>query len=138
VLVGTSANFISCRTHLGVAYLSGVTPVADGKPRYVGKLGDALDVSQGREAARLAAVNAIARLKAAVGGDLRRITAVVRVEVFQRVTDGFGELSAVADAASDIFTQAFGDAGRHARAVVGVTTLPGGVPVELLVTATYR
>jgi enamine deaminase RidA (YjgF/YER057c/UK114 family) len=105
-------------------------PIVDGKPSRLGHLGDDVDLEDGRAAARTCAVNVLAALKAELG-ELSRVRRLVKVTGFVASTPGFTDMPKVVNAASELFGEVFGDAGRHARAAVGVAALPLGVPVEV-------
>lgn len=96
-----------------------------------GKLGDDMDVAGGQDAARVCAINLIAQLKAACDGDLDLLARVVRLGGFVNSTPDFTDHPKVINGASDLMVEVFGDAGRHARAAVGVAALPLGVAVEI-------
>lgn len=96
-----------------------------------GRLGEDLEVDMGREAAQDCALAILAQLKAAVAGDWARVRRCVRLGVFVNSAPGFTAQPAVANGASDLMVAVFGDAGRHARAAVGVSSLPLGVAVEI-------
>ncbi|MDO9488528.1 MAG: RidA family protein, partial [Sphingomonadaceae bacterium] len=85
---------------------------------------------QGQAAARLCAINLMAQMKAALG-TLDRVTRIVKLGVFVSSTPAFTDQPKVANGASDLMVEVFGDVGRHARSAVGVTVLPLGVPVEV-------
>jgi enamine deaminase RidA (YjgF/YER057c/UK114 family) len=124
------AAYVPCVRTGNLVYVSGQVPVVDGKPSHLGHLGDDVDVEGGRAAARICAVNVLAALKAELG-ELSRVRRVVKVTGFVASTPGFTDHPKVVNAASELFGDAFGDAGRHARAAVGVAALPLGVPVEV-------
>ena len=111
-------------------FISGQIPLADGEVKFIGKLGDGMPLEDGQAAARLCAVNVIAQLKAACH-DLDRVTRCLKLGVFVNATPDFTQQSQVVNGASDLLVAVFGDAGRHARAAVGVASLPAGVPVEV-------
>lgn len=94
-------------------------------------LGPGLDADALRAEAQLAALKLLAVLDAAVGGDAGRIRQVLRLGVFIAAAPGFAQHSAVADGASDLLVAALGERGRHARAAVGVASLPAGAAVEV-------
>ena len=96
-----------------------------------GRLGEDMDVAAGQAAARLCALNLVAQLRAACGGDLDRVVRVVRLGGFVTSAPGFTDQPKVVNGASDLMVEIFGDAGRHARAAVGVAALPLGVAVEV-------
>jgi enamine deaminase RidA (YjgF/YER057c/UK114 family) len=124
------AAYVPCVRTGNLVYVSGQVPVVDGKPSHLGHLGDQVDLEDGRAAARTCAVNVLAALKAELG-ELSRVRRVVKVTGFVASTPGFTDHPKVVNAASELFGDAFGDAGRHARAAVGVAALPLGVPVEV-------
>jgi len=109
-------------------FLSGTLPLRDGKLAISGRLGAGLSVEQGREAARLAALNALAAAQAHLG-DLDRLKKLVKLSVLLLTTEAFVEHAAVADGASNLFVQLFGAAAGHARVVYGVLSTPVGTPV---------
>ena len=111
--------------------ISGQIPLENGKPHYIGKLGADISLEDGQAAARLCALNLIAQLKAACGGELDRVTRCLRLGVFVNATPDFAQQPEVANGASDFIVQVFGDNGRHARAAVGAGSLPRGVAVEV-------
>jgi enamine deaminase RidA (YjgF/YER057c/UK114 family) len=113
-----------------LVYVSGQVPTADGKPTHLGHLGDEVGLEDGRAAARTCAINLIAALKAELG-ELSRVRRVVKVTGFVASAPGFTDHPKVINAASELLGEAFGEAGRHARAAVGVAALPLGVPVEV-------
>jgi enamine deaminase RidA (YjgF/YER057c/UK114 family) len=117
-----------------LAFVAGQVPLSDGRPTLTGKLGSDVSVEDGIAAARQCALQAMAALRAELG-TLDRIRRVVRVGVFVASAAGFFDQSKVANGASDVLTEVFGDDGRHARAAVGVAELPLGVPVEVEVLA---
>jgi enamine deaminase RidA (YjgF/YER057c/UK114 family) len=124
------AAYVPCVRTGDLVYVSGQVPVIDGKPSHLGHLGDDVDLEDGRAAARTCAANVLAALKAELG-ELSRVRRVVKVTGFVATTPGFTDHPKVVNAASELFADAFGDAGRHARAAVGVAALPLGVPVEV-------
>jgi enamine deaminase RidA (YjgF/YER057c/UK114 family) len=124
------AAYVPCVRTGDLVYVSGQVPMVDGKPSHLGHLGDDVDLEAGRAAARTCAVNVLAALKAELG-ELSRVRRVVKVTGFVASTADFTDHPKVVNAASELFGDVFGDAGRHARAAVGVAALPLGVPVEV-------
>lgn len=110
-------------------HVSGQLPFRDGKV-VTGQLGGDLDVATGQEAAKLCALMVIAQAKAALG-DLSRVTRIVKLGVFVNSAPGFGDQPEVANGASDLMVAVFDDAGKHARAAVGVAALPRNAAVEV-------
>lgn len=113
----------------GLLHVSGQLPFRDGKV-VTGRLGADLDVAAGKEAAQLCALMVVAQVKAALG-DLSRVARVVKLGVFVNSAADFGDQPEVANGASDLMVALFGDAGKHARAAVGVAALPRGAAVEI-------
>ncbi|MDF3075901.1 MAG: RidA family protein [Alphaproteobacteria bacterium] len=126
-----AANYVPVVIAGNLAFVSGQVPVLQGEFKYLGKVGVELNVEQGQQAARLCALNVIAQLKLALGGDLDRVRRCVKVGGFVNCESGFGEQPKVINGASDLFVQVFGDAGRHARFAVGTNALPFNVAVEV-------
>lgn len=124
------AAYIPCVRTGNLVYVSGQVPTVDGKPTHLGHLGGEVGLEDGRAAARTCAVNVIAALKAELG-QLSQVRRIVKVTGFVACTPEFTDAPKVINAASELFGAAFGDAGRHARAAVGVAALPLGVPVEV-------
>jgi enamine deaminase RidA (YjgF/YER057c/UK114 family) len=111
-------------------FLSGMLPTTGHEARWVGRLGRELDVDEARGAARAAALNALAVARKQLG-TLDRVTRVVRLGVFIATDGDVREHPRVADGASELLRQVFGDDKISSRLVVGVASLPLGVPVEL-------
>jgi enamine deaminase RidA (YjgF/YER057c/UK114 family) len=124
------AAYVPCVRTGDLVYVSGQVPLVDGKPSHLGRLGAEVGLEEGVAAARTCAVNVLAALKAELGA-LARVRRVVKVTVFVASEPGFTDQPKVANGASELLGEVFGEAGRHARAAVGVAALPLGVPVEV-------
>jgi enamine deaminase RidA (YjgF/YER057c/UK114 family) len=111
-------------------FLSGMLPVKDGKPQYVGRLGKEFDTDAGRDALRTATLNALSAAKTRVKS-LDRVTRVVSVKVYLAIEGDFSNQPIVADAASELLRDVFGEDKMSVRSVLGVAALPLGVPVML-------
>jgi enamine deaminase RidA (YjgF/YER057c/UK114 family) len=111
-------------------FLSGMLPVVDHKPKYLGRLGKEFDADEGRDAARTAALCALAAAKQHLGS-LDKVTRVVRLGVFIATSGDFFDQPRVADGASDLFRDLFGADKMAVRMVIGVASLPLGMPIEL-------
>ncbi len=111
-------------------FTAGQLPARNGEMIAVGKLGSAVSEEQGYECARQCALNALAAIKAEIG-DLGAIKRIVKAVVFVASTPEFTAQPKVANGASELLGEVFGDAGKHARSAVGVTALPLDVPVEV-------
>ena len=114
-------------------FLSGMLPVVDHKPKYLGRLGKELDTNAGRDAAYTAALGALAAAKDHLGS-LDRIARVVRLGVFIATDGDFFDQPKVADGVSDLFRDVFGIERASVRTVIGVASLPLGMPIELEIT----
>lgn len=112
-------------------FLSGQLPLAKGELRFKGRLGVEVSLDEGYQAARLAAINMIAQVRAACGGDLERVARVVKLGGFVACAPDFTDHPKVVNGASDLIAQVFGDKGRHARFAVGAPSLPLGACVEV-------
>jgi enamine deaminase RidA (YjgF/YER057c/UK114 family) len=128
------ASYIPVVVSGSLAFVAGQVPLSEGKLLVSGKLGAELDVDAGAEAARRCAVQALSVLKAELGS-LERIRRIVKLTVFVASAPGFTDQPQVANGASDLLGDVFGDMGRHARSAVGVVELPLGTPVEVEVIA---
>jgi len=111
-------------------FLSGMLPVVDHKPKYVGRLGKELDVEAGRDAVYTAALSGLAAARQYLGS-LDRVTRVVRLGIFMATWGDFFDQPRVADAVSDLFRDIFGSEKASVRLIIGVASLPLGMPVEL-------
>lgn len=111
-------------------FVSGQLPMRDGKLLATGPVPSAVSLESARTAAAQCAVNALAILGDQIGGEWTQLRRVVRIGVFVNSDSGFTEQAKVANGASELLQQVLGDAGRHARAAVGVNTLPLGASVE--------
>jgi enamine deaminase RidA (YjgF/YER057c/UK114 family) len=109
-------------------FLSGTLPVVNRKLAIAGRLGANLSVKEGQEAARIASLNALAAAKEHLGG-LDRLRKLVKLTVLMATTEQFTEHAQVADGASNLFVQLFGQENGHVRLVHGAYTLPVGTPV---------
>ncbi len=113
----------------GMLHLSGQLPFRDGQV-VTGRLGENLSLEEGQEAARLCGLMVLAQVRAALGG-FDRVRRVVKLGVFVNSTADYTDQPKVANGASELMAAVFGEAGRHARAAVGVAALPLGAAVEV-------
>jgi enamine deaminase RidA (YjgF/YER057c/UK114 family) len=111
-------------------FLSGMLPIENQKPKFVGRIGKELDGAAGREAAHIAALNALAVARAYLGS-LDKVTRVVRLGIYIATSGDFFDQPRVADGASELFKEVFGADKMPARLVMGVASLPMGMPIEL-------
>jgi enamine deaminase RidA (YjgF/YER057c/UK114 family) len=126
-----AGNYVPWVISGNLVFISGQIPMTDGKPSHQGKLGAGYSSEDGAGAAKVCALAVLAQLKDAVGGDLDRVARCVRVGGFVNSAPDFTEQPKIVNGASDLIVAIFGDAGRHARAAVGVAQLPAGVSVEV-------
>ncbi len=125
------ANYVPFTVSGNLVFISGQICQWNGELRFIGKLGGAISIADGREAAKLCALNILAHLRVACGGDLDRVRRVLRLGGFVNCTPEFTDMPQAVNGASDLMVAVFGDSGRHARAAVGMSGLPGGVAVEV-------
>jgi enamine deaminase RidA (YjgF/YER057c/UK114 family) len=114
----------------GLLYVSGQLPFQNGEVMQ-GRLGEDRDVAAGQAAAEACGLMVVAQIKNALGGDLSRVERIVRLGVFVASDNRFTDQPKVADGASSLMVALFGEAGKHARAAVGVPVLPRGAMVEV-------
>ncbi|HUQ35456.1 MAG TPA: RidA family protein [Aestuariivirga sp.] len=125
------ANYVPWVKTGNLVYISGQGAVRDGKIEYTGKVGDTLPIEDAVASARLTAINIIAHLRDACGGDLDRVKRIVKLLGLVNCTPTFGDHPKVINGASDLMVEVFGDKGRHARSAVGAPSLPFGLSVEV-------
>ncbi len=123
------ASYVPTVEHGGMLYISGQISFADGEVM-TGRLGDTLDVEGARRAAEACGLALLAQMKAALGS-LDRVAQVVKLGGFVTSAPDATDQPAVINGASDLMVAVFGDAGKHARAAVGVPALPRGAAVEV-------
>lgn len=119
----------------GTIVTSGQLPWRDGRIAYAGRLGAEFGEDEGYAAARQCAINALAQLRDAAGGELTRIRRIVRLEGFVHCAPGFRGHPRVLDGASDLINDVFGDRGRHVRVALGITEMPLDAAVQICVHA---
>jgi enamine deaminase RidA (YjgF/YER057c/UK114 family) len=124
------ANYVPVRQAGDLAFASGQTPTRDGVLVLTGKLGRDVTVEEGQRCAELAVLNCLAALNQHLGS-LDGILAVIKLTGYVASAEGFGNQPAVINGASLLLERVLGDAGRHARAAIGVAELPGNAPVEV-------
>ena len=130
VAAAPAANYVSYVLTGNLLHLSGQLPMENGKLAVTGLVGRDVDVPAARRAAELCAINLLAQAQAAIG-DLTRIKRVVKIQGFVASTPEFTEQHLVINGASDLLVAVLGDAGRHARAAVGMAALPLNAAVEI-------
>ena len=128
------ASYVPVRLAPGLAFVSGQLPFEGGTLLHPGHVGAEVSVEQARDGARRCALQALSALRDAFGS-LDRVIGIVKVDVFVASAPGFTDQPKVANGASDTLVEILGDAGKHARAAVGVAELPLGASVEVAVLA---
>lgn len=124
------ALYIPVRQLGNALFVAGQVPFVDGKLEITGKVGDSVSMEQAQEAARRCIINLIAALKDYLG-DLDQVKSIVKLQVFVNSKTDFQEQHIVANAASQLLYDIFGESGRHARTAVGTNQLPMDAPVEI-------
>jgi enamine deaminase RidA (YjgF/YER057c/UK114 family) len=125
------ANYVNHVVSQNQLFISGQIPLLDGKPAFIGRLGESISDEEGANAAELAALGLLAQLSDALGDDLSKLVRIIRLGVFIASAPDFPRQGAVANGASNLLVNALGEKGRHVRTAVGVSSLPGGVAVEI-------
>ncbi|AYG66161.1 MULTISPECIES: RidA family protein [unclassified Rhizobium] len=126
-----AANYVPYVISGNLLYLSGQLPMENGKIGVTGHLGNDVDVAGGQRAAELCAINILAQAKAALGGNLGRIKRLIKLNGFVASTPDFVEQHLVINGASNLLANVLGEAGKHARAAVGMAALPLNAAVEI-------
>ena len=128
-----AGNYLPFRRAGDLLFLSGAIAVKADGTLITGRAGDDKSLEEAQEAARICALNLLSVVKAATGS-LDALKQVVMVNGFVNAAPDFTDVPQVINGASDLLVAVFGDAGRHARAAVGVASLPKGVLVEVQMT----
>lgn len=126
-----AANYVPYVISGNLLFLSGQLPIEGGKVAVTGLVGGDVVLADAQRAAELCAINILAQAKAALAGDLSRINRVVKLNGFVASAPGFIEQHLVINGASNLIANVLGDAGKHARAAVGVAQLPLNAAVEI-------
>ena len=124
------ANYVPVVRAGDLLFLSGVLPSRDGQLILTGKLGQGITIEQGMEAAKVAALNALAIVRSEVGS-LDKVKRIVKMVGHIASAPGFTDQPQVLNGASDLLVQIFGETGKHARVAVGAAELPRQAPVEI-------
>ncbi|WP_105382090.1 RidA family protein [Neorhizobium alkalisoli] len=131
VAAAPAANYVPYTISGNTLYLSGQLPLEGGKVAVTGLVGRDVDVPAAQRAAELCAINILAQAKAALGGELGRIRRILKLNGFIASTPDFVEQHLVMNGASNLIANVLGDAGKHARAAVGMASLPLNAAVEV-------
>ncbi|MFT6331794.1 MAG: enamine deaminase RidA (YjgF/YER057c/UK114 family) [Lentimonas sp.] len=125
------ANYLPFVRAQNRIFISGQLPIADGEVKFVGKLGKNISIEEGQKAAKICVTNIVANLKTACNGNLELVARCIKLGVFINAADDFESHPLVANGASDLMVEIFGEAGKHSRFAVGVGSLPRGASVEI-------
>ncbi len=128
------AAYLPVRVAGSLAFVAGQVAMVDGAVLHPGRLGDEVSADDAAQAARQAALQALSALREALGS-FEPLAGIAQVTVYVASAPGFIDHPAVANGASDLLVDVLGEAGRHARVAIGVTSLPLGTSVEVAVTA---
>ena len=128
------ASYVPVTQGNGLAFVAGQVPIEDGKLLASGRVGESVSLEQGQELARRCALQALAALNDELGS-LDRVRRILKVTVWVASGEGFFDQPKVANGASDVLVEVFGEGGKHARAAVSAPSLPLGAPVEVEVIA---
>ncbi|MBB3065078.1 MULTISPECIES: RidA family protein [Limibacillus] len=126
-----AANYVPYVVSGNLVFIAGQITLWNGELKFLGKVGQDFTVDEGKEAAKLCALNIIAQLREAAGGDLDRVKRIVRLGAFVNSTPDFTQQPEVINGASDLIVAVFGESGKHARAAVSAGALPRNVAVEI-------
>jgi enamine deaminase RidA (YjgF/YER057c/UK114 family) len=125
------ANYVGWIRTGNLVFTAGQVPLRGGKFEYQGKVGKDFSIEEAAKAARICAINVLAQLKEACGGDLDRVKRCVKILGFVNGIPEFADQPKVVNGASDLIVEVFGDRGKHARSAVGAGSLPVNVAVEV-------
>ena len=125
------ANYVPWVRTGSLVFTAGQVPLKDGKIEYQGKIGREFTVEEGAAAARQCAINILAQVKDACGGNLEKVKRCVKVVGFVNGVPEFADHPKVINGASDLLVSVLGDRGKHARSAVGSGSLPVNVAVEI-------
>jgi len=128
------ANYVGYNLIGDMIYVSGQICMENGVLKYAGKLGSDYNVEDGQKAARICAINILAQLNAACGGNLNKVKKVVMLQIFINSESDFTDQAQVANGASDLIADIFGEKGKHARAAISCNSLPRNTAVEISAT----
>ncbi|MDH5722893.1 MAG: RidA family protein [Alphaproteobacteria bacterium] len=126
-----AANYVPYVISGNMVYVSGQIPFLNGEKMHLGCVGEDLTIEQGVEAAQACALNILAQVNEAVGGDFSKVKRCVKLGGFVNCIPDFINQPVVINGASDLIAEALGEAGKHARFAVGAPSLPLGVAVEI-------
>lgn len=126
-----AANYVPYVISGSTLYIAGQIPFLNGEKNFIGQVSRTISVEDGKKAAQACALNILAQVGAAVGGDWGRVVRCAKLGGFVNAPADFDQHPAVINGASDLMVTVLGDAGRHARFAVGASSLPFNVAVEI-------
>ena len=124
-------SYVASKISGNLIYISGQIPFKSDGKLITGKVGRELNLEEAQNAAKLCALNLLAQLKKACGGNLDKVKGCIKITGYVNSIDNFTEQPKVINGASDLISKVFGEIGKHTRAAVSVNSLPLGVPVEV-------
>ena len=124
-------SYVASKISGNLIYISGQVPFKSDGKLITGKIGRELNLEEAQNAAKLCALNLLAQLKKACGGNLDKVKGCIKITGYVNSIDNFTEQPKVINGASDLISKVFGEIGKHTRAAVSVNSLPLGVPVEV-------
>ena len=124
------ANYVGFVVSGKNIFISGQLPIENGELKYIGKVGANISVEDAKKAAKICAINILSQLKFACG-NLEKVTKCIKLGVFVNSAEDFIDHPAIANGASDLMVEVFGNKGKHTRSAVGSSSLPCGVSVEV-------
>lgn len=125
------ANYLNYSISEGKIYISGQLPRNEKGEIIQGIAGDSVSIEKAKEAAKLSALSLIAQLDDALSGNINKVKKCIRLGIFVNSKSGFDQHSSIANGASDLIVDIFGESGKHARTSIGVSSLPLGAVVEV-------
>ena len=127
-----AANYVPFTISGNTLFVSGQITMWEGEVKYIGRVGDSISKEDAYQAARICGINILAQVKIACGGDLDRVTRVLKLGGFVNCVPEFGDMPEVINGASDLMVDVFGsEIGSHARFAVGAVSLPRGIATEV-------
>lgn len=126
-----AANYIPYTKTGSLVFIAGQTCKWNGVLQYTGKVGREYNVQEGQQAARLCALNVLLQIKNACGGSLDKVKQCLRLTIFINAVEDFTEHAKIADGASNLMVDVFGDRGKHVRTSLGANSLPSQTTVEI-------
>lgn len=125
------ANYVGYVKSGNMVFISGQLPIKDGKLQFIGKVGKEISIEDAIKAAQLCTINILSQLNDACANNLDKVKKCIKLGIFVNGIEEFADHPKVANGASDLIADIFGDKGKHARAAVGSGSLPFNVSVEV-------